>query len=138
MDQSAYPLPPISPSLRSSLWEAAYNELMEDEAELVDAYERLLSAYLAGPGSIPTILASQTNDFEPHDFTKRDLQFKQIAENGFARIQSDAVAQLGAEEGDERMSLLNGIISKALVAVNETAIPWVAVFSGLEVTPDHH
>jgi hypothetical protein len=128
-DTSSLPL-----GLRSSLWDTAYSLLRAKEANLVDAYERLLSTQLGNSNSSYTILASQTNDIEQDDIPKRLSQFKQIAQDGFARIQAKAWTQYGSREEDGIIGLLSDVIGKALVAVDETAIPWVGICFGLEVT----
>jgi hypothetical protein len=133
MAQNTFSLPL---GLRSSLWETAYSLLKAQGANLVDTYERLLSAQLGNSNSSHTILASQTNDIEQDDIPKRLSQFKQIAEDGFARVQAKAWTQYGAREEDEIIVLLSDVISKALVAVDETAIPWVGICFGLEVTTE--
>jgi hypothetical protein len=119
--------------MRKELWSNAYSRLVEEAPDLVDAFERILSAQLRGLEFSSRSLASQTNDIDRDDPEKRLSQFRRIAERGLLRLRTRILAGHGVKEANKAQWLVSEIIDKALAAAGELATPWVGIYLGLEV-----
>ncbi|KAK4115383.1 HET-domain-containing protein [Canariomyces notabilis] len=129
-------VPSLVSEMRKELWSNAYSRLVEEAPDLVDAFERILSAQLRGLELSSASLASQTNDIDRDDPEERLSQFRHIAERGLLGLRTRSLADHGIKEANKARWLVSEIIDKALAAARELATPWVGIYLGLEALLD--
>lgn len=126
---------PQHESLKGQLWNRAYDALKDEEAELVEAYEKLLSRELTG-GSLdsshndesPTNVIAQTNS------EARKLQMNQIVESGLKKTEKEASVKSGIEEKTRVLSSMKGLISEAVKSSPEASLAWAGVCFCVQVS----
>lgn len=122
----------VSPTVRKSLWEEAYDTLKEDEASLVDAYEHLLSTNLnsmnsnsdQGSGHNANTLTTE-NHIEQNDTEKRRAQMALIIQVGLQRIEKEISVKKSIDEVTSAIEPVNSFIEKAAKVSPEVRIVWV-------------
>ncbi|GKU15022.1 unnamed protein product, partial [Fusarium langsethiae] len=134
------PSPPTStdaetsplPGLQERLWNQAYDELKENEPELVEAYEKILSVKLhqKNPSSVDCELTE--NDISKVRET-RSCQMQKLVKEGLVRTQNQESIKRGIGEVLQIIQQMKGIVDKAMQAAPEAAIAWVSVCLGLEI-----
>lgn len=82
--------PSAFPDLHERLWNKAYDELKEEGAEWVEAYERILSHELEGTDSNFPDSNSQKNEIEGRDYAKRRSQMELLIQRGLDKTQGEA------------------------------------------------
>ncbi|GKU11177.1 unnamed protein product, partial [Fusarium langsethiae] len=134
------PSPPTStdaetsplPSLQERLWNRAYDKLKENEPELVEAYEKILSVKLHQKTPSSVDCESTENDISKVRET-RSCQMQKLVKEGLVRTQNQESIKRGIGEVLEVVQPVRGIVDKAIQAVPEAAIAWVGVCLGLEI-----
>ncbi|KAK4118127.1 hypothetical protein N657DRAFT_659742 [Parathielavia appendiculata] len=122
------PTPVLSVSER--LWNAAYDSLEADNAELVMSYAKTLETVLgANPGvaSDPNVLA------ELHNPTKRQMHMRRLVEEGRAKISRASKITNGVGGVADFVLSVKGIIDLAAQSVPQAALPWAGVCVGLQI-----
>ena len=113
------------------LWDAAYDSLETDNAELVMLYVKTLETVLgANPGAAPdTNISAELNN--P---TKRQMYMRRLVEEGQVKI--SRVSKITNGVGDVAGFVLSakGIIDLAIQSVPQAALPWAGVCVGLQVS----
>lgn len=116
------------------IWDRAYDLLKEEEAVLVDVYEKILSRQLQnGLGS--AVPASQPNHIAQHDPDTRRSQMKQLVHAGLDRIAREAKAKEALGGAVDVVLSARDIISSVIQATPQAALAWSGVCVGLEVSP---
>ncbi|EAQ91141.1 hypothetical protein CHGG_03076 [Chaetomium globosum CBS 148.51] len=122
------PTPTLSVSER--LWNAAYDSLETDNAELVVSYLKTLETVLgANPGITPDTDISA----EFHDPTKRQMHMRRLVEEGRAKISRASKITNGVGDVADFVLSVKGIIDLAVQSVPQAALPWAGVCVGLQV-----
>ncbi|KAK4106780.1 hypothetical protein N658DRAFT_555574 [Parathielavia hyrcaniae] len=122
------PTPVLSVSER--LWNAAYDSLETDNAELVMSYVRTLETVLgANPGVAPDTNISA----ELHNPTKRQTHMRRLVEEGQAKISRASKTTNGAGDVADFVLSVKGMIDLAVQCVPQAALPWAGVCVGLQI-----
>ncbi|EAQ91099.1 hypothetical protein CHGG_03034 [Chaetomium globosum CBS 148.51] len=122
------PTPTLSVSER--LWNAAYDSLETDNAELVASYLKTLETVLgANPGITPDTDISA----EFHDPTKRQMHMRRLVEEGRAKISRASKITNGVGDVADFVLSVKGIIDLAVQSVPQAALPWAGVCVGLQM-----
>lgn len=112
------------------LWNAAYDSLETDNAELVVSYLKTLEAVLgANPGIAPDTDISA----EFHDPTKRQMHMRRLVEKGRAKLSRASKITNGVGDVADIVLSVKGIIDLAVQSVPQAALPWAGVCAGLQV-----
>ncbi|RYP60388.1 hypothetical protein DL771_010531 [Monosporascus sp. 5C6A] len=120
---------PILPASQR-LWNAAYDSLERDDADLVRSYVKTLETVL---GANPDVAPGTDISPELHDSTKRQMHMKRLVEEGQAKISraSKITNRLG-EVADTILSV-KAIIDLAVQSIPQAALPWAGVCVGLQI-----
>jgi hypothetical protein len=112
------------------LWNAAYDSLETDNAELVMSYLKTLETVLgANPGVTPDTNISA----EFHDPTKRQMYMRRLVEEGRSKIsRASKITNRVGVVADIVLSV-KGIIDLAVQSVPQAALPWAGVCVGLQM-----
>ncbi|KAL0933735.1 nwd1 protein [Colletotrichum truncatum] len=122
---------PISTaSLKERLWNQAYDELKSSELEIVEAYEKLLSAQLSEDHLTSTAVAD--NQIKPTS-QGRWRQMERLVEAGLQKTSKDAATKQKISDMIYIISPLKEVVGKALQAAPQAAIAWVGVSFALEM-----
>ncbi|KAL2194361.1 hypothetical protein P885DRAFT_71427 [Corynascus similis CBS 632.67] len=122
------PTPVLSVSER--LWNAAYDSLETDNAELVMSYVKTLETVLrANPGVAPDTNISA----EFHDPAKRQIHMKRLVEEGQAKISRASKITSGVGDIAGFVLSVKEIIDLAVQSVPQAALPWAGVCVGLQI-----
>lgn len=122
------PSEPSPASLQERLWSQAYDELKANRSEIVEAYEKFLSAELQTGGSAMT-----NNNIHPTS-EGRQHQMKQLVWAGLQRTEKEAAVKQQIGDGIQVASFVKGLIGEGMRAVPEAALAWVGVSFALEVS----
>ncbi|KAK3946786.1 hypothetical protein QBC32DRAFT_329042 [Pseudoneurospora amorphoporcata] len=118
-------------SLPVRLWDRAYNDLKREEAELVDAYEKLLSRQLQdGPGS--AVPESQPNTIAQNNSDRR-RQMTQLINAGLAKTEREAKVKESLSTAVDVVLSARDIINSAIQAVPQAALAWTGICIVLEM-----
>ncbi|KAH6622752.1 hypothetical protein F5144DRAFT_517211, partial [Chaetomium tenue] len=127
-ESTEQPTPVLSVSER--LWNAAYDSLETDNAELVVSYLKTLETVLgANPGITPDTDISA----EFHDPTKRQMHMRRLVEEGRAKISRASKITNGVGDVADFVLSVKGIIDLAVQSVPQAALPWTGVCVGLQM-----
>ncbi|KAJ4285991.1 hypothetical protein N0V88_008178 [Collariella sp. IMI 366227] len=127
-ESTEHPTPVLSVSKR--LWNAAYDSLETDNAELVMSYVKTLGAVLgANPGVAPDTNISA----ELHYPTKRQMYIRRLVEEGQAKISRASKITNGVGDVADFVLSVKGIIDLAIQSVPQAALPWAGVCVGLQI-----
>ncbi|KAG5805227.1 hypothetical protein H9Q74_009701 [Fusarium xylarioides] len=119
-------------SLPARLWDRAYDELKQEDAALVSAYEKILSSQLQdGLGS--SVPESQLNAIAQLDPDTRRRQMDELVRAGLAKIAPEAKVKEGAGTAMGVVQSIKDVISTAVQATPQAALPWAGVCVALEM-----
>ncbi len=108
-------------SLPVRLWDRAYNDLEQEEKELVDTYEKILSRQLQdGPGS--PVPESQPNTIAQNNSDARRHQMTQLIHAGLDKTAREAKVKEGLGVTVDVVLSARDIISSAIEAVPQAAL----------------
>jgi hypothetical protein len=131
----------VSPSnLPERLWDEAYSQTRVSDSNIVDAYEKILSARLSehNAGGLEPPAESADNVLHQneiaHDVGKRRLQMQQLVQHGLRKTEKDAAAKQGIGDGIQAAMVVKEVVDKAIQASPEAAVAWVGVCFALEVS----
>ncbi|KAK4232875.1 NACHT domain-containing protein [Achaetomium macrosporum] len=114
------------------LWDRAYNDLKQEEPELVDAYEKILSRQLEdGPGS--AVPESQPNTIAQNNSDARRRQMAQLIYAGLDKTEREFKIKEGLGVAVDVVLSARSIISSAIQAVPQAALPWTGICVALEM-----
>ncbi|KAJ5326548.1 uncharacterized protein N7506_009650 [Penicillium brevicompactum] len=116
-----------------SLWDEAYNNLKEEEAQLLDGYEKILSHRLRDE-SDELFPASQENQINQKDSEIRRSQMRSAIEKGLKNTEKEAEFKQGATEVLQVALGLNDMITLAIKRVPEAALAWSVVSLSMQVS----
>ncbi|WPJ60419.1 hypothetical protein SMAC4_13266 [Sordaria macrospora] len=119
-------------SLPIQLWDRAYNELKKEEAELVGAYEKILSRQLLN-SSNSMMLESQPNIIAQNNNLDRRHQMTQLIDAGLAKTEREANMKESCGEVVDVVLSVKNIISAAIQAVPQAALAWTGICIALEM-----
>lgn len=132
--------PAPTPSLAEKIWDRAYNNLRdgdEKESKLVKEYEKILTLELKddddGSGTPSASLEGVENAIEQHNPDKRRAQMRGIIDAGLKKTEKQANAKsvMGSILGG--ISPLTDIITEAISASPQAALPWAVVTTTLKL-----
>lgn len=114
------------------IWDQAYDSLREDDAKLVDAYEKILS-------SRPSAIDSASEATEPQNTIDRTPearreQMHKLIQDGLQKTNREAKIIQGIGEAAQFVLSANDMISTALQAVPQAALAWTGVCLALQVS----
>lgn len=119
-------------SLSVRLWDRAYDDIKREEAALVGTYEKILSGLLKdGLGSAVT--ESQPNTIAQNDSDARRCQMTRIIRAGLEKTEKEAKAKERVGVAVDSVLSVKNVISLAIQAVPQAAVPWTGVCVALEV-----
>ncbi|KAJ5341490.1 hypothetical protein N7541_010614 [Penicillium brevicompactum] len=116
-----------------SLWDEAYNNLKEEEAQLLDGYEKILSHRLRDE-SDELFPGSQENQINQKDSEIRRSQMRSAIETGLKNTEKEAKFKQGATEVLQIALGLNDMITLAIKRVPEAALAWSVVSLSMQVS----
>ncbi|KAL2126810.1 hypothetical protein VTI74DRAFT_191 [Chaetomium olivicolor] len=122
------PTPVLSVSER--LWNAAYDSLETDNAELVMSYVKTLETVL---GANPSVAPDTNILAELHNTTKRQMHMRRLVEEGQATISRTSKITNGVGDVAGFVLSVKGIIDLAVQSVPQAALPWAGVCVGLQI-----
>ncbi|KAK4105101.1 hypothetical protein N658DRAFT_564774 [Parathielavia hyrcaniae] len=117
-ESTEQPTPILSVSER--LWNAAYDSLETDNAELVMSYMKMLEQFLELT--------------QLHNPTKRQMHMRRLVEEGQAKISRASKITNGVGDVADFVLSVKGIIDLAVQCVPQAALPWAGVCVGLQVS----
>lgn len=120
-----------SGSLKEQLWNRAYDNLKSQEGDIVEAYERLLSAKLENIHSIPNAVTK--NQVKDH-IEERSEQMQRLVTEGLRKTEQDAAIQQKLNRGIQMVSPVKALMGEAMKACPQGAIAWAGVSCVLEVS----
>lgn len=126
--------PEPRPSNVERLWDEAYDAIKKDDAKLVEGYERILSQYLSGEGSIADSAAASLNTINSINRHTRREQMNELVRIGLRRMRRAAKTKsdgLGATM--EIVHSLKEMVNTAIAAVPQASIAWAGVWVSLGV-----
>lgn len=124
-----------SASLPEHLWDRAYDELKEDEAEtaLVQAYEKILSRHLRDRNPASDSDVDEENIIAQDDPGARRAQMKRLVTSGLAKIKRETRIKESLDKGVQVILSAKEIISSAIQTIPQAALAWTGVCVALEV-----
>ncbi|KAK9443901.1 nacht and wd domain-containing protein [Metarhizium brunneum] len=140
----AQPIPDTSPppvsvdsqapllSLQEQLWNQAYDELKTREAEVVNAYETILSVRLKSANLEMADSESTKNEIGKSRST-RCQQMQQLVHDGLDRKRKDASVKEGICEDLQAVRAVRAIAKQATEAAPQSAVAWIGVCIELEI-----
>lgn len=125
-----------SPALSTSqrLWNAAYDSLEKDTAELVGSYMKTLEEVLRSETPEPSAADISA---ELKDPAKRQIYMKELVEKGGAKISKASNITKGVGQVASFVLSAKGIIDLAIQNIPQAApaaLPWAGVCVGLQVS----
>ena len=113
------------------LWNAAYDSLEKDDAELVMSYVKTLETVL---GSNPGVAPDTNILAELHNPTKRQMHMRRLVEEGQVKISRASKITSGVGGVADFVLSVKGIIDLAVQSLPQAALPWAGVCVGLQVS----
>lgn len=120
-----------SESLKEQLWNRAYDQLKSQEGDIVEAYERLLSAKLVNIHSLPN---AATENRISNRIEERWKQMRDLVAAGLEKTEPDAAMKQKINDGIQMVSLVKSLIGEAIKVCPQGAIAWAGVSCVLEVS----
>jgi hypothetical protein len=131
---SITPAPPCD--LSGRLWEIAYEKAKESDAEIVDAYERILSTWLHRSETVLECPKSADGELENKispDIDCRREQMQQIMQYMQEKAEMHAETRQKFEKGIGIFTILKELGNTAVKASPEAALAWGGVCCVVEV-----
>jgi hypothetical protein len=130
--------PPTPPrALPERLWDEAYEKLRESDAEIVNAYERVLSGWLSeSETSVSEGSESADEELENKispNVEQRREQMQKIVKHMQGKAEKHAETRQKTEKGMEIFTTLREVGNTAVKASPEAALAWGCVCCVLEV-----
>ncbi len=113
------------------IWDRAYDSLQKDNAELVDAYEKILSNKPSAIDSPPDASEPQ-NTIERNPDTRRK-QMHKLIQDGLQKTKREAAIIHGVGEAAQFVLSAKDMIDAAIQAVPQAALAWTGVCFALQV-----
>lgn len=117
--------------LKEKLWDRAYDQLKSQEGDIVEAYEKLLSAKLANIHSVPN--AATENQVRDRA-EGRWKQMQDLVTAGLRKTEQDAAIKQKINYGIQMVSPAKALMEEAIKACPQGAIAWAGVSCVLEVS----
>jgi hypothetical protein len=113
------------------LWNAAYDSLETDSAELVMSYVKTLETVLGAKQGVAPDTNISTELYNP---TKRQMHMRRLVEEGRAKISRASKITNGVGDVANFVLSAKGIIDLAVQSVPQAALPWAGVCVGPQVS----
>ncbi|KAM0255508.1 hypothetical protein ACHAQJ_005653 [Trichoderma viride] len=120
-------------SLPEHLWDEAYDELKESHPDLMQLYETILSRKLLDYNFDPSEDALGDNKIEQHAVDERRDQMHRLIQAGQERIERENNIKSGVKDFIGIIMPIKSLISSAVEAVPQAALPWAIVCACLEI-----
>ncbi|GAB1319506.1 NACHT domain-containing protein [Madurella fahalii] len=130
-ESTEQPIPAISTSER--LWNAAYNDLELDDAELVGSYVRILEKVLGGETNEPSTADPRAKLKDP---TARQKHMRELVQKGQERISKTSKVTIGVGDVADFVLSAKAMVDLVLQSVPQAApaaLPWAGVCLGLQM-----
>lgn len=133
---SSAPCQPTTTDIKKHLWNQAYDELKSTEVDLVEAYEKFLSAELQKDDSTLKLAALTTtiDNQISQDVQQRWRQMEQLVKVGLHRTEKSAATKQKINNEIQHILPVKELIGKAVQASPEAALAWVGISFSLEVS----
>lgn len=116
------------------LWDRAYDSLKEDEASLLEAYEKVLSSELATTTATSPVSETDQNLIAQEDTEMRRAQMRQLVDKGLAKTKREADVKQGIGQGIDVALGANELISTSIKNSPEASLAWTGVTFALQVS----
>ncbi|KAH6898095.1 hypothetical protein B0T10DRAFT_431808 [Thelonectria olida] len=123
---------PDSATLHETLWNQAYDGLKGKEPDIVEAYEKILTAKLKSPDSTDASGKCPDNDIGQTQGT-RSSQMQKLVRIGLDRTEKVAKIKGKVDARLQIVDTIKGAIDHSLKAAPEAAVVWAGVCIGLEI-----
>jgi hypothetical protein len=129
---------PEEPAFATSqrLWNAAYDSLENDEAELVGSYVKILVAELCSEASENAALDTVSVANELKDPSQRQKHMQKLVKEGRARVAKASKITEGVGDFVEAILSVKPMVDLAVQNIPQAApaaLPWAGVCFGLQV-----
>ena len=121
-------------SLPERLWDRAYDNLKTTDPALARAYEKILSRKLRDPGLSSPIDESEQNIIAQEDVRMRREQMRGLIHDGLKKTAREARIKDNVGVAMQVVNSAKGLISSAVQAVPQAALPWTGVCVALDVS----
>ncbi|KAL7935824.1 quinon protein alcohol dehydrogenase-like superfamily [Trichoderma chlorosporum] len=127
--------PPAHPPSNAPerLWDEAYDAVKHDHAKLVEGYERILSQYIHGQGSISDSDISHPSTIASNNPDMRRQQMNELIRVGLDNTAREAKMKDGLSTAMGIVLSLKDMVSTAIAAVPQASIAWSGVCVALGV-----
>ncbi|KAL7800228.1 WD40-repeat-containing domain protein [Trichoderma ceciliae] len=122
-----------SASLPERLWDRAYDDLKMQETAMVQAYEKILTRTLYGPGLESDSNVDAENRIAQDNPGTRRAQMEQLVGSGIAKITREAKIKDNLNTGVQVIMSAKDIISSAIQTIPQAALAWTGVCVALEI-----
>lgn len=115
------------------IWDEAYDDLKTAQPQLMHIYEVMLSNMLIDPNSDHPQLGNETNTIATAGHERR-TQMLAIMQSGQNRVKREVRIKESVGEAMEIVNSMKSIISTAVQAAPQAALPWSIVSMALDVS----
>ena len=119
------------------LWNAAYDSLESDEAELVGSYVKVLETVLRSESSEGPALGSGGVAAELEDPSQRQIHMQKLVKEGQAKVAKASKITKGVGDFVEAILKVKPMVDLAIQGIPQAApaaLPWAGVCVGLQVS----
>ncbi|PTB66953.1 hypothetical protein BBK36DRAFT_1199004 [Trichoderma citrinoviride] len=120
-----------SPTSPQELWDEAYDQLKTEETKLLQMYEVILSNKLHDPAFQPSQGGIDVNSIKPTGDERR-AQLLLVIEAGQKKLQTETRIKESMGEGMKVVNSMRYIITSAVQAAPQAALPWSLVTMSLD------
>lgn len=121
-------------SLPERLWDRAYDNLKTTEPALSQAYEKILSRKIRDPGLGSPVDESEQNIIAQDNVRMRREQMRGLIHDGLEKTAQEARIKKNVGVAMQVVNSAKGLISSAVQAVPQAALPWTGVCVALDVS----
>ncbi|KAK5989879.1 Vegetative incompatibility protein HET-E-1 [Cladobotryum mycophilum] len=115
------------------LWDQAYDELKKDEAEIVQAYEKILSSKLRGQDINSPVADFEQNAIAQDNTSERCDQMQKLIRDGLEKTAREAKVKENIGVAVQFVLNARAIISSAVQAMPQAALAWTGACVLLEM-----
>ena len=126
------PVPSDIQDIRRQIWNEAYEKLKDDEADTVDAYERILSAELA-PSEAVSSADRNTANIIREDPEARQGQMMILVEKGRDKTTKETKVKEKFKKGIQPVNNVKNFVSMAVKSEPSAAVAWLGITTLIDV-----
>ncbi|KAK5988045.1 Vegetative incompatibility protein HET-E-1 [Cladobotryum mycophilum] len=121
-----------SPSIQERLWNQAYEQAKVSDADVVEAYEKIISLELPGQPQSPIDTECPSNQIDPTP-DKRRQQMQIIVQAGLERTKMKASIEQRIGKNLKTFGVVRKTMDQAVRSAPEAAVAWVGICFTLEM-----